>query len=90
MYAAYLYILRAFEVAARSRPAKSPDPEREIAAGRWPLAECCSQPHREPRRLARDLPPPPPIIDSVVGIADGTRIPQPIDTSQHPMPAVGD
>ena len=38
MYAAYLYILRAFESAARSRLERSPDPEREIADGRWPSA----------------------------------------------------
>lgn len=36
MYAAYLYILRAFDSAAASRLAKSRDPEREIADGRWP------------------------------------------------------
>jgi hypothetical protein len=36
MYAAYLYIFRAFDSAAASRLAKSPDPEREIADGRWP------------------------------------------------------
>ena len=33
MYAAYLYILRAFDSAAASRVAKSRDPEREIADG---------------------------------------------------------
>ena len=38
MYAAYLYILRAFESAGRSRLERSPDPEREIADGRWPSA----------------------------------------------------
>ena len=38
MYAAYLYILRAFDGAAASRPGRSPDPEREIADGRWPSA----------------------------------------------------
>ncbi len=38
MYAAYLYILRAFDGAARSRHERSPDPEREIADGRWPSA----------------------------------------------------
>jgi hypothetical protein len=42
MYAAYLYIFQAFDSAAASRLAKSPDPEREIA--RWPVAECCSRP----------------------------------------------
>jgi hypothetical protein len=38
MYAAYLYIFRAFDSAAATRIAKSPDPEREIADGRWPSA----------------------------------------------------
>jgi hypothetical protein len=38
MYAAYLYILRAFESAARSGLERSPDPEREIADGGWPSA----------------------------------------------------
>jgi hypothetical protein len=38
MYAAYLYILRAFDSAAASRLGRSLDPEREIAAGRWPSA----------------------------------------------------
>jgi hypothetical protein len=42
MYAAYLYIFRAFDGAAASRLAKSPDPEREIADGRWPVAACGS------------------------------------------------
>jgi len=34
MYAAYLYILRAFDSAAASHLKRSPDPEREIADGR--------------------------------------------------------
>jgi len=38
MYAAYLYILRAFDSAAASHLERSPDPEREIADGRWPSA----------------------------------------------------
>jgi hypothetical protein len=38
MYAAYLYVLRAFECAARSRLERSPDPEREVADGRWQSA----------------------------------------------------
>lgn len=38
MYAAYLYILRAFDSAAGARLGGSPDPEREIADGRWPSA----------------------------------------------------
>jgi hypothetical protein len=38
MYAAYLYILRAFDGAAGSRLDRSLDPEREIADGRWPSA----------------------------------------------------
>lgn len=38
MYAAYLYILRAFDNAAGARLGRSPDPEREIADGRWPSA----------------------------------------------------
>jgi hypothetical protein len=38
MYAAYLYILRAFDCAADSRRATSRDPEREIADGRRPSA----------------------------------------------------
>jgi hypothetical protein len=36
MYAAYLYILRAFDSAAGARLGGNPDPEREIADGRWP------------------------------------------------------
>jgi hypothetical protein len=53
MYAAYLYILRALDCAAVSRFATSPDPEREIANGRWPnapVAECDSP---APARLAK-------------------------------------
>jgi hypothetical protein len=38
MYAAYLYILRAFDGAAASGLGRSLDPEREIADGRWPSA----------------------------------------------------
>ena len=38
MYAAYLYILRAFDTAAASRLGPSLDPERESAAGRRPDA----------------------------------------------------
>jgi hypothetical protein len=51
MYATYLYILRAFDSAAASRLAKSPDPEREIADGRWPSAAIgrCDSP--SPARL---------------------------------------
>jgi hypothetical protein len=33
-----LYILRAFDTAAWSRRERSPDPEREIADGRWSSA----------------------------------------------------
>jgi hypothetical protein len=36
MYAAYLYILRAFDSAACSRLERSADPERGIADGRSP------------------------------------------------------
>lgn len=52
MYVAYLYILRAFDSAAASRLAKSPDPEREIADGWWPSAAIgrCDSP--SPARLA--------------------------------------
>lgn len=38
MYAAYLYILRAFDSAATSPLGRSMDPEREIADGRWSSA----------------------------------------------------
>jgi len=52
MYASYLYIFRAFDSAAASRRATSPDPEREIADGRWPSAAVrrCDSP--SPARLA--------------------------------------
>ena len=60
MYAAYLYIFRAFDSAAATRLAKSPDPEREIADGRWPSAAVRKRssaggigPHSRDSRLRR-------------------------------------
>jgi hypothetical protein len=38
MYAAYLYILRAFDSAASSRGDRSPGPAKEVADGRWSSA----------------------------------------------------
>jgi hypothetical protein len=38
MYAAYLYIFRAFDSAARSRLERRPDQAPEIPDGRWPSA----------------------------------------------------
>ena len=52
MYAAYLYILRSFDSAAASRLAKSPDPEREIADGRWPSAAASRCDSPSPARVA--------------------------------------
>ena len=53
MYAAYLYIFRAFDSADASRLAKSPNPEREIANGRWPSDPVggCDAP--SPARIAK-------------------------------------
>jgi hypothetical protein len=45
MYAAYLYILRAFDSAAASRLAKSRDPEREIADGRGRVLQSAGTAH---------------------------------------------
>lgn len=52
MYAAYLYIFRAFDSAADSRLAKRPDPEREIADGRSPSAAVSRCDSPSPARLA--------------------------------------
>ena len=52
MYAAYLYVLHAFDSAAASGLAKSPDPEREIADGRWPSAAVGRYDPPSPARLA--------------------------------------
>ena len=53
MYAAYLYIFRAFDSAAASRLAKSPNPEPAIATGRWASAPVggCDAP--SPARLPK-------------------------------------
>ena len=51
MYAAYLYIFRAFDTAAGSRLERSPDPEREIADGRWPSVAVSRCDSSSPARL---------------------------------------
>jgi len=50
MYAAYLYIFRAFESASESRLARSLDPEREIADDRWPSVAVSRCDSRSPAR----------------------------------------
>ena len=51
MYAAYLYIFRAFDSAAGSRLGRSPDPEREITDDRWPSAVVSRCDSPSPARL---------------------------------------